>query len=152
MIVNDRQKRAILTSEERDLITWHQRCGHLNVSELKNMKNNDIVLGMKFASQTSEINCETCAKYRIHVKPFKPPTHEKEILSLIHSDIFETRNIKSVGGVRYFLTFIDDYSRYMEVVMLRNKFNALQVFKNYKRKVENLTGKRPSTKQRSETS
>jgi len=29
----------------------------------------------------------------------------------------------------------------MKVVMLHNKFDALQVFKNYKRKVENLTGK-----------
>jgi len=51
-IVNDKQERAILTSEKRDkdLIKWHQRYGHLNVSDLKNMKNNDIVLGMKFAS------------------------------------------------------------------------------------------------------
>jgi len=30
----------------------------------------------------------------------------------------------------------------MEVEMLRNKSDALQIFKNYKRKVENLTGKR----------
>jgi len=30
----------------------------------------------------------------------------------------------------------------MEVVMQRNKSDALQVFKNYKHKVENLTGKR----------
>jgi len=75
-IVNDRQERAILTSEKRDkdLIKWHQRYGHLNVSDLKNMKNNDIILGMKFASQTSEINCETCTKCKIHVKPFKPST------------------------------------------------------------------------------
>jgi len=29
----------------------------------------------------------------------------------------------------------------MEVVMLRNKSDVLQVFKNHKRKVKNLTGK-----------
>jgi len=28
----------------------------------------------------------------------------------------------------------------MEVVMLRNRSDALQVFKNYKREIENLTG------------
>jgi len=46
-IINDKPERAILTSEkrDRDLIKWHQRYGHLNVSDLKNMKNNDIVLG-----------------------------------------------------------------------------------------------------------
>jgi len=48
-IVNNRQERAILTSEKRDreLIKWYQRYGHLNVSNLKNMKDNDIVLGLK---------------------------------------------------------------------------------------------------------
>jgi len=50
-IINSKQERAILMNEKRnrDLIKW-QRYGHLNVSDLKNMKNNDIVLGMKFAS------------------------------------------------------------------------------------------------------
>jgi len=64
-IVNNGQEQAILTSEKRDkdLMKWHQRYGHLNVSDLKNMKNNDIVFGIKFAPQTSEINCKTCVKY-----------------------------------------------------------------------------------------
>jgi len=66
-IVNDRQERAIFTREKRDggLIKWHQRYGHLNVSELKNIKNNDRVLEMKFAPQTSETNYETYAKCKI---------------------------------------------------------------------------------------
>jgi len=99
-----------------------------------------IVRGMKFAPQTMEINCENCAKYKIHVQPFKPSrTCEKEILSLIHSDICSTINVESVGGARYFLTFIDDYLQYMEIIMLRNKSDELQVFK---RKIETLTGKR----------
>jgi len=64
---------------------------------------------MKFASQTSEINiskhCETCAKCKINVKPFKPFTiREKEILSLIYSDICGPINVESVGGARYFIT------------------------------------------------
>jgi len=61
---------------------------------------------------------------------------------LTRSDICDTINIESVGGDRYFLTFTDDYSRNMEIIMLHNKSDALQIFKNYKRKVENLTGKR----------
>jgi len=40
-IVNNKQQRAILMSKkrDRDLIKWHQKYGHLNVS---NLKNNDI--------------------------------------------------------------------------------------------------------------
>jgi len=45
-IVNDKEERAIFLSEEhdRDLIKWHQRYGHLNVNDLKGMKNNNLRL------------------------------------------------------------------------------------------------------------
>ena len=45
------------------------------------------------------------------------------------------------GGAKYFVTFIDDASRYTEIVMLRNRSEVIQAFKNYKRKVEKQTGK-----------
>jgi len=51
-------------------------------------------------------------------------------------------NLGSIGGAQYFITFIDECSRYAEVVMLRNKSDALQIFKNYKRKIDNLLVKR----------
>lgn len=49
---------------------------------------------------------------------------------------------ESLGGARYFVTFIDDYSRYIETAMLRDRSEVLQAFKNYKRKVENETGQK----------
>jgi len=74
------------------------------------MKNNDIVLGMKFASQISEINCEICAKCKIHVKiHLNHSLREKEILLLIHSEICGPINVESVSGTAYFITFTDDY-------------------------------------------
>jgi len=50
----------------------------------------------------------------------------------------------NLGAVQHFITFMVDVycSRYAEVVMLRNKSDALQVFKNYKRKADNLLVKR----------
>jgi len=70
------------------------------------------------------------------------PTREKEILSLIHADICGPINVESVGGAQYFITFIDECLQYVEVVMLRNKSDALQVFIiYYNRKVDNLIRK-----------
>lgn len=51
---------------------------------------------------------------------------------------------ESLGGSKYFVTFIDDFSRYTEVIMLRKRFDVLEAFKNYKRRVENqfqITGR-----------
>jgi len=90
------------------------------------MKNNNIVIDMQFTSKASEINCETCAKCKIHAQPFKSSAmREKEVLSLTHSDICGSINVESVGGAKYFVTFIDDHSRYTEVVMLRNRSDVL---------------------------
>ena len=37
----------------------------------------------------------------------------KELLKLVHSDACGKVNTKSLGGAEYFLTFIDDKSRYV---------------------------------------
>ena len=39
-------------------------------------------------------------------------------------------------GQKYFITFIDDYSRYMHLYMLHNKTEALEAFKFFKAEVE----------------
>lgn len=49
-------------------------------------------------------------------------------------------NVESLGGAKYFITFIDDCIRYTETTMLRNRSDALEAFKNYKQKVEKQTG------------
>lgn len=144
-VVNERREQAAFVNKknEVDLIKWHQRYGHLNIRDLKAIKAKDMVLGMSLASKMNEINCEICAKCKIHVKPFKPSSsREASILGLVHSDICGPMSTESIGGAKYFVTFIDDCSRYIEVVMLRNKSDVFQAFKDYKRKVENQTGQR----------
>ena len=46
------------------------------------------------------------------------------------------------GGKRYFMTFIDDYTRFCYVYLLKLKDEALHYFKTYKAKVENQLEKK----------
>ena len=46
-----------------------------------------------------------------------------------------------VLGSRYFLLFVDDFSRKMWVYFLKNKFNAFLVFQKFKPLVEKEFGK-----------
>ena len=48
----------------------------------------------------------------------------------------------SRGGKRFYITFIDDYSRYTRVYLLRNKDEARDIFIQYKNKVENRLSKK----------
>jgi hypothetical protein len=58
-------------------------------------------------------------------------------LDLIHSDLCEMNEILTKGGKRYFITFIDDSTRFCYVYLLKSKYKALHYFKTYKAKVEN---------------
>jgi hypothetical protein len=45
--------------------------------------------------------------------------------------------ILTKGGKRYFLTFIDDSTRFCYVYLLKTKYEAFNYFKAYKAEVEN---------------
>jgi hypothetical protein len=51
-------------------------------------------------------------------------------------------DVLTEGGQRYFMTMIDDASRYCYVYLLKTKDNALNCFKNYKAEVKNQLEKK----------
>jgi transposase InsO family protein len=61
-------------------------------------------------------------------------------LQLVHTDICGPIEPMSLGGNRYFITFIDDFSRKLWVYFLKEKLAAFTVFKNFKALVENQSG------------
>ena len=65
-----------------------------------------------------------------------------DILELIHTDICGPFPTSSWNGQQYFITFINDYSRYDYLYFIHEKSQSLDVFKNFKAKVENQLGKK----------
>jgi hypothetical protein len=65
-------------------------------------------------------------------------TEERHLapLEFIHSDIFEMNGVLTEGGKRYFMTLIDDATRFFYVYLLKTKDEALNCFKIYKAEVE----------------
>ena len=64
-------------------------------------------------------------------------------LDLIHTDLCGPMSNASAGGRKYFLTLIDDYSRYLVLYLLRDKSQAKDCIKSYVRMVENKFGRKP---------
>jgi hypothetical protein len=58
-------------------------------------------------------------------------------LDLIHSDLCETNGILTKLVKRYFITFINDCTRFCYVYLLKSKDEALHYCKTYKDEVEN---------------
>ncbi len=60
----------------------------------------------------------------------------------MHLDLCQPSNTKSEGGNRYFVTFIDGYSGWCELYLLKSKDLVFQAFKEYKNFAERQTGKK----------
>ncbi|KAL8114038.1 hypothetical protein AgCh_021072 [Apium graveolens] len=66
--------------------------------------------------------CESCLEGKMTNRPFKAKGNRaKQLLELVHSDLCGPMNIQARGGYEYFVTFIDDYSRYGYVYLLRHR-------------------------------
>ena len=63
-------------------------------------------------------------------RPFSAKGYRaKELLELVHSDLCGPMNVQARGGFEYFITFIDDYSRYGYIYLMRRKSECFEKFK-----------------------
>ena len=89
-----------------------------------------------------EIKCSDCLKGKQHrdVIPKKSTWRASSKLELVHADICGPISPVSEGSKRYFICFIDDYSRKAWVYFLAFKSDAFTYFKLFKALVEKETG------------
>ena len=65
-----------------------------------------------------------------------------DIFYLIHSDVWGPSSVSSIGGSRYFVVFVDDYSCYSRIFNMKHRFELLQVYSNFAKMVETQFSKR----------
>jgi transposase InsO family protein len=121
-----------------DLEKWHSRMGHLNVKDLMQSSGKGNIRGLNLKKSSGDFNCEVCALNKLTRAPF--PKHSERItglLEIVHSDLCGPIRIPSIGKSLYFMTFIDDSSRYCVVKFLKCKSEALNAFKEIKNLWEN---------------
>ena len=82
--------------------------------------------------------CDVCVDAKFAKKPFKSMTARKtELLELVHSDLADFKNTMSKEGQKWHITFVDNYSKYTKVYLLKSKDEAEEMFVKYKVEVEN---------------
>lgn len=65
----------------------------------------------------------------------------KEILEIFHTNLCRPIEVQSYKGDKYIMLFIDNYSRMMIVMFLKQKSNAFQVYQWYLAIIEKEIGK-----------
>ena len=64
----------------------------------------------------------------------------KEHLEVVYSDVCGPMQVDSYGGNRYFVTFIDDFSRKLWIYLIKRKDEVFDVFKRFKSMAERQSG------------
>ena len=126
---------------------WHRRLGHLGEQNLQKLAKNELVVGFDYDVSKEIHFCEPCAKGKHHRSQF--PTsggkRSEEPLGLVHSDVCGKMNTKSLSGAEYFVTFIDDKTRFVWVYVLKHKSQVFEKFLEWKAMVEKSTGQKLKT-------
>jgi 5'-3' exoribonuclease 2 len=116
--------------------------GHIGEKGLRSMHNKGMV--ESFPNCNSEVNF--CEHYiygkQKRVRFPSRVIREKEIMELIHSDVFGPVSLPSHGGSLYYVSFVDDFLRKTHKYFLGKKSKVFNEFKEFKYLVENQTDKK----------
>lgn len=109
---------------------WHRRLGHVSFPVINNahsfpVKNNACSV------------CPECQLAKSHTLPFKSlHVSVSKPLELLYSDVWGPTPILSTIGASYYISFLDDSTKFLCLFSLKLKSDALQVFIKFQATVE----------------
>ena len=113
----------------------HRLIGHIGVKGL-----HSAVDGLQF-NDSSHVSCEVCARANIRRSPFPTQSLHRasRLLERIHCDICGPLP-PSYGNFSYYILFIDCYSRFISLFLMKSRNEALSLFLQFKSTAEKFTG------------
>lgn len=126
------------------LHVWHRRLGHRDPDVIGKVERHELASGMKIKSCGIRETCECCVRGKMARPPFPKVAEKKSeaVLDIVHSDVAGPMTT-TPGGCRYYMTMIDDHSRYTVVYFLKEKSEVADKIREYVRFTETQFGRKP---------
>ncbi|GJT21757.1 retrotransposon protein, putative, ty1-copia subclass [Tanacetum coccineum] len=120
-------------------LLWHCHLGHISKKRIEKFQHDGL---LNSTDNQSFDKCISCMSGKMAQKPY---THQveraKDLLGLIHTNVYGPFRTMSKQGASYFVTFTDDFSCYGYVYLLKHKHEVFETFKVFQKEVENQLGK-----------
>ena len=141
-----RKKSYTLTTNDKpvaysvaaDLQLWHERLGHTNIASLKLIYRTGGIDGFEIdhdPEHKEQCQCPTCmmTKAQKQHMPNKPRAFDPNIGKPLQDIVSDVKVIgaDSMNGARYFVTFIDVWSRHCTAYFLEKKSDVSQAWSEY---------------------
>lgn len=115
----------LAANQRKTLQEYHRSFGHLNFKEVKKILENDSI-----SFEDDGTGCNSCVAGKMIKGPNKNTgTTTEEALDMIHSDLCGPITPATLGGKRYFVTFIDDATDMTFIELLKQKNETLDKYK-----------------------
>jgi hypothetical protein len=106
---------------------WHYRLGHLSHQRLSHMHS----MYPSISCNNKDV-CDICHLAKQRKLPFTPSISIASAkFELLHFDIWGPLAIPSVHNHKYFLTIVDDFSRFVWIILLKSKSDVSIHVKNF---------------------
>ena len=128
---------AFVPVKPHQILLWHHRLGHPHSRVLYSVLKT--VFSSLSLSMIDEVcsSCEYCISAKMHrLYLNKSSIVSTSILEIVHSDVWGPSPITSLLGFNYYVLFVDDYTRFTWLFLLKSKSEVLFMFKHFKNMVE----------------
>jgi hypothetical protein len=116
---------------------WHQPLGHTNLDPK--------LYDIKLPPKPDDFHCESCTEAKLTKSPCPTTVNKnRKKFDLIHSDLSGPFSVSSYGRSLYYITLIDDATRYSWVKFLKKKSSTTQILMDFIAEIElqyNMTPK-----------
>ena len=115
-----------------DINDLHQRMGHVSATRLQKMVKKGQLADID--STTGHVKlCEPCTLGKMKKLPFKHKKRRADMpFRIIHSDVGGPVTPSDRHGYKYWITFIDDHSRYPWIYFMKKKSEAVGIYRQWK--------------------
>jgi transposase InsO family protein len=128
-------------SNGADLNLWHRRFAHANKKMIKFMETKQIVEGLKIEGDVRLGVCSPCVVGKMKREKFDRKRQQVvQPLDVIHSDVCGPFQ-KSLGGKCYYVSFIDESSRYKWIYLMERRDQLFKMFVYFYTMIKNQFGK-----------
>ena len=121
---------------------WYRRLCHVNFDNTIKIRKLKKVRGIPSLKKPNVGLCKNYQIGKMGKTSFKRKKYQsKDVLEIVHTDLCGPIGVENYSGEKFFILFVDDYSRMMIVMYLREKLEAFDKFKQYLEIVEKEIGK-----------
>ncbi|KAI3770175.1 hypothetical protein L6452_01298 [Arctium lappa] len=141
---NREEKLCLVSSKNEEAWLWHNRFCHLNFHTLNKLVKLELVSGLPSIRFDKDHLCSACEMGKLKRASHKTKSDISctRPLQMLHVDLCGPISVQSLGGKKYILVLIDEFSRYTWFEFVRKKSEVPELLINLIKRIQNFSAAR----------